>query len=608
MSDQFSIRLCGVGKMYKVYPSRLDNFLDALGLAHFMPWRQIRASEFWALRDVDLKLATGSRLGIIGRNGAGKTTLLKLITGNLPVTEGQIQVNGQVQALLEAGAGFHPEFTGYENIRAALIYQGLTSQEIEAAIKDIEEFTELGQFLSQPFKTFSSGMQARLVFATATTLKPDILIIDEILGAGDAYFATKSAERMRKLVEESGASVLLVAHAMDQILRYCDECIWIERGRVVMRGPSLEVVKAYEEFIHKLEDRRLLAKNKKRHSAGYNAVQIDGYSDAMVLAFQIQGEPGSRCDIAEITLLKDNQVEETLRVGDVQDASGSHMAAISLNGSDWSEPYKSEDGFYRSLTIHSESINGTTGEAVFYVYTLFDHANYAYRVRYRCPSLAQLMLTITRNGKLLHNQVELPTGQSGWVEWLLSLEGLHSQPTLPKPNGALKNIETAAQTLSNMEANENSEAGNRSITRWPGEGSLTIEDVYLLGADGYEQAVFPVGSQLNLNVTILAHRDGHFNLVPSVALYRLDGILISKFPGQQPVSLDLRSGETKDLYLELDSLNLGDGYYVFSVALFEECIDARYRYDLLDRSYEFQVVGNNPLFAEAVFRHSGGWK
>ena len=178
------LRLEGVGKMYKMYSKRLDSYLDAANLGWLLPWRRLDYDEFWALRDVDLEVDSGTRLGIIGRNGAGKTTLLKLLTQNVAPTEGTIEVKGQVQALLEAGAGFHPEFTGYENIRASLTYQGMAPDQIEEAIKDIQTFTELGQFLAQPFKTYSAGMKSRLTFATATVLNPDILIVDEILGAG----------------------------------------------------------------------------------------------------------------------------------------------------------------------------------------------------------------------------------------------------------------------------------------------------------------------------------------------------------------------------------------------------------------------------------------
>src|SRR4051794_35807932 len=230
MSDPV-IDLENVGKMYKIFSSRSGRLVDALAL----PGRH-RASyrEFWALRGIDFTLDQGERIGIIGRNGAGKSTLLRLITQNIEPTEGRLRVGGDVQALLETGGGLHPEFTGYENIRASLSFLGLRPGEISAAEVDIADFTELGRFLDQPFKTYSTGMQARLAFAIATTIRPEILIVDEVLGAGDAYFFAKSSARMRALLD-SGAAVLLVSHALDQIVRFCTEAIWIDRGRVVAR-------------------------------------------------------------------------------------------------------------------------------------------------------------------------------------------------------------------------------------------------------------------------------------------------------------------------------------------------------------------------------------
>ena len=598
-SDRIAISLQSVGKMYKIYETRLDNFLDALGLIRLMPWRSIKSSEFWALRDISLELKVGSRLGIIGRNGAGKSTLLKLITGNLSATEGKVYVNGQVQALLEAGAGFHPEFTGYENIRAALIYQGFSSKEIEAAIEDITEFTELGQFLSQPFKTYSTGMQARLVFATATTLKPDILIIDEILGAGDAYFASKSSERMKQLVEGSGVSVLLVSHAMDQIIRYCDECIWIERGRIVQRGPGMEVVNSYEGFIHALEDRRLKAKNRKRYSVNYEPALIDNYGDAILLTFQLQGELGARCDITEVVLLKNGQVEETLNVGDVQDVSSLHASVLILDGSDWSEPQRLANNFCRSLAIQPDGPSVAQGYVVFYSYALFDDANYAIRVRYRCNDQAKLFLTLSRNGALLQNQIDLPPEKFDWVERDFPLANLHSK-NIESPTENGKDPVCLAQQEANLQTD------SRAVVHWPSEGTLTIEKVFLSGENGQEQAVFPVGKSLTLNMTILAHRSGHFDLVPGATLARLDGIFISNLVGES-IPLDLENGETKDLRLVMNPLNLGNGDYVFSLSIFEKIVELESRYDLVARALEFEVIGNEPLVALAVFQHPGSW-
>jgi lipopolysaccharide transport system ATP-binding protein len=243
MPEALAVEFKDVGKMYRLYKNRSHNFLDVSGIGRLMPWWRPRVDHFWALRGISFQLQHGARLGIIGRNGAGKTTLLKLMTGNLAPTEGCITVDGSVQALLEAGAGFHPEFTGYENVEASLIHNGMSPSDIKQTVEEIADFTELSEFMGQPFKTYSAGMEARLVFTTATTIKPDILIIDEILGAGDAYFAVKSQARMKTLVE-SGASILLVSHALEQIVQFCEEAIWLERGQVVARGPSLEVVKA----------------------------------------------------------------------------------------------------------------------------------------------------------------------------------------------------------------------------------------------------------------------------------------------------------------------------------------------------------------------------
>ena len=183
------------------------------------------------------------------------------MTQNFPPTEGRVDVRGSVQALLEVGSGLHPEFTGRENIQASLGFLGLSRAEIGEAARDIADFTELGRFLDQPFKTYSLGMQARLGIGIATTIRPEILIIDEVLGAGDAYFFAKSTARMQRLLSE-GASVLLVSHALDQIARFCDETIWLDRGRIVMRGSTTEVIKAYEKFIRELDERRLHAKNR----------------------------------------------------------------------------------------------------------------------------------------------------------------------------------------------------------------------------------------------------------------------------------------------------------------------------------------------------------
>lgn len=262
MPDAIAIAFEHISKVYRMYNSIPDQALDVLGLSWLRPWRRNSYTEFPALTEINLKVRKGERIGIVGRNGAGKTTLLKLITGNFAPTSGEVRVNGTVQALMHVGLGFHPEFTGYENIRSALAYSGLSRSDLEAAIDDVIDFVELDKFLHQPMKTYSTGMQARLMFAAATAIKPDILIVDEILGAGDAYFSAKSAHRMEKLTS-SGCTLLLVSHSMQQVLQFCEKAIWLDGGEIIMEDEALPVVKAYEERMAKLryeyEARRVAA-------------------------------------------------------------------------------------------------------------------------------------------------------------------------------------------------------------------------------------------------------------------------------------------------------------------------------------------------------------
>jgi len=237
-----AVELAGVTKTYRLDRQPLRRLLG----------RPRPGSSFDALRGVSLRVARGGRLGIVGRNGAGKTTLLKLLTGNFAPTGGRVTVNGSVQALMQIGLGFHDEFTGYENARSALLYNGVSGAALDAALADVVEFCELGEFLHQPVSTYSLGMRVRLQFAAATAVRPDILVIDEIMGAGDAYFSAKSAERMKRLTA-SGCTLLLVSHSPYQVLEFCDRAMWLEAGAIRMEGEAHEVLGAYEVMLEKLQ-------------------------------------------------------------------------------------------------------------------------------------------------------------------------------------------------------------------------------------------------------------------------------------------------------------------------------------------------------------------
>ncbi|WP_100961711.1 ABC transporter ATP-binding protein [Bosea sp. FBZP-16] len=205
-----------------------------------------------ALNGISFSVERGERLALIGRNGAGKSTLLRIISGQLPPSSGTVRVDGRISALFDLGIGFHDDISGYENIHSALMYNDIDQAEFDAHVADIIAFCELGPYLHQPVKTYSSGMKARLYFAVASAVTPDILIIDETLGAGDSYFGVKSEERIARLTAE-GTTLLLVSHNLAQARQMCRRAIWIEQGEVRAVGATAEVIDAYQAFISELE-------------------------------------------------------------------------------------------------------------------------------------------------------------------------------------------------------------------------------------------------------------------------------------------------------------------------------------------------------------------
>lgn len=206
--------------------------------------RERQVKDFWALRDVSFQIAKGEVVGIIGRNGAGKSTLLKVISGILRPSAGRIGVHGQVVPMLELGSGFDMELTGRENIFLNGAILGYSKAFLEKQYDSIVDFSELGEFIDMPLKTYSSGMMMRLAFSVGTMVKPDILIVDEILGVGDSAFQAKSQERMLSLMS-GGTTVLFVSHMLKQIETLCQRVIWLDHGQIKMIGDTKEVCQAY---------------------------------------------------------------------------------------------------------------------------------------------------------------------------------------------------------------------------------------------------------------------------------------------------------------------------------------------------------------------------
>lgn len=248
MSSDVVLGLSGVSKCYQTYQKPIHRILQSL-----VGQRRKLYSEFWALQDVDLEVARGETVGILGKNGSGKSTMLQIIAGTLTSTAGTVNVHGRISALLELGAGFNPEFTGLENARLNAAIIGIPNSELEERLPDIIEFSELGDFVSQPVKTYSSGMYVRLAFSVAINMQPEILIIDEALAVGDVRFQRKCFRKLERL-RNDGVSILFVTHSTGNVLAHCDRALFLDEGRVRAVGEPKEVVNLYLEslFQHKM--------------------------------------------------------------------------------------------------------------------------------------------------------------------------------------------------------------------------------------------------------------------------------------------------------------------------------------------------------------------
>lgn len=242
MSD-LAISVEHISKIYKLYRGRADRLKDALHLS-----RKKSYQEYYALSDVNFTVKKGETVGLIGTNGAGKSTLLKLITGVLTPSDGQIEVNGKISALLELGAGFNYEYTGLENIYFNGTLMGYTKEQMEERVPRIIEFAGIGDYINQPVKTYSSGMFARLAFAMAINVEPDILIVDEALSVGDIYFQSKCFKKMDE-IKRNGTTVLLVTHDMSSVVKYCDKVVVLNHGKVVKEGNPKEMVDIYKKIL-----------------------------------------------------------------------------------------------------------------------------------------------------------------------------------------------------------------------------------------------------------------------------------------------------------------------------------------------------------------------
>jgi lipopolysaccharide transport system ATP-binding protein len=237
----FAVRAVDLTKQYEIYPRPADRLIEFIT-------RRPRHTVFPALQEVSFEVGRGETVGIVGQNGAGKSTLLKLLCGVTRQSSGTLETRGNIASILELGTGFHPEFSGRDNAALNAAVLGLTAAEIKERLPAILDFSELGTFIDRPVKTYSSGMYMRLAFSVAVNVNPDILIIDEALAVGDGHFQKKCIDKIREF-QESGKTILFCSHALYLVSSICRRTMWLDHGRVMRWGPTLDVVHAYETFL-----------------------------------------------------------------------------------------------------------------------------------------------------------------------------------------------------------------------------------------------------------------------------------------------------------------------------------------------------------------------
>lgn len=307
MDNNIAIKVDHVSKMYKLYDKPSDRLKESLGLT-----RKKKYHEHWALNDVCFEVKKGETVGIIGTNGSGKSTILKIITGVLNPTAGEVVIDGRISALLELGAGFNMEYTGIENVYLNGMMIGFSREEIDQRLDDILKFADIGDFVNQPCKTYSSGMFVRLAFAVAINIDPEILIVDEALSVGDVFFQAKCYKKFEEF-KEQGKTIIFVSHDLSSISKYCDRVVLLNKGDKMSEGAPKEMINLYKRVLLKQtvsgQDGKVLQENEeqgstetklwKSHYKINPGVDEYGTGEAEIIDFAIIDEHGSYTNCIE---------------------------------------------------------------------------------------------------------------------------------------------------------------------------------------------------------------------------------------------------------------------------------------------------------------------
>jgi ABC-type polysaccharide/polyol phosphate transport system ATPase subunit len=524
-----------------------------------------------ALSGVDLQIRRGEKVAIIGRNGAGKSTLLKLVTGVLQPTAGSIEVNGSIKALLEIGAGFHPELTGRQNVLGYLGHLGVTDAAAERALGEIVEFAEVEEYLGQPMKTYSAGMAMRLMFSAATQIAPDILVLDEVLSVGDAYFNLKSFGRIRDLCASRDATLLLVTHDIYAARSFCERFVWIDAGAIRADGDPVAIVQEYEQSV------RAQAEAERSRSTVVAATRVE--PESVVLEI---GAPRDDRWVGPVWFRRVALYAGDRQLGELRPEGGSAGCAWSDGAGGFEAPELHDGSGARRLDPWTAP---------------FQRAS----VRIACPGGTG-------------DPADLAVVVEAWSSGACRLE-VRLQGALLPPRAAV--VELAPRSWAAVSLREPQPVPPRhSDGRYRyGTGRAVIEAVHFTDETARPSEEFQVGGRLVVEIltrTVDPALDPRSTLVMA---FHKDGIVEATRVVTEELTL-AAAGQPQRVELTLEPLLLCDGDYLVSVLLAEDryywrptpyfAVSPRI-HDFWSRSFTLRIRGAHPGERGGVFRHPARW-
>lgn len=530
-----------VTKTYRLYSKPHYRFLDVLGLLR----GDGKYSEHHALHGINIDVKRGEKVALIGRNGAGKSTLLKIVTGVIAPTSGEINVRAAASALLQIGSTFHPEFTGRENIFAYLAYLGISGKDAEDKLVEIIDFSELEEYIDQPVKTYSTGMGARLMFAASTAIQPDLLVIDEILSVGDAYFSQKSFERIKEMCESQHTTLLLVSHDIYSAARLCERMIWIDRGGVIIDGQSSHVMKAYEDSIRVQEESRLRRNKLLKLEAAHRQTGDDKSSTLLVELCTHGNEPLPQpIAIGRIAIETSEGIVINAPVGTVTSSVRAFEPFLDLKVGVWGDVVERDGKLVRYMLDHGSPFNkivvgfpGISKECLSKCILHIDIANDAATKLHVHAYMGEQSINL--------GTIETSTGNQ-WISAKLPVS----------PSGDQTSLAPVVQEV--------------RTTGVHGTGIIRILGVRLLNASHDEVVAIKHGEMFAIEIS-LDIRDPEFKGTPQILLaFQKDGVMDVCRVIERELMMDAKQARSVVVSASFPRCQLGNGTYTVSTMIAEE--------------------------------------